>query len=228
MTWHVQLPDHSLDAAGSSWPHISAPGGLQEESWEGKVWTFKKRRAISWEQRNKVPEKPRAWGQKLEELSDTSNIQCGLFPPEERRTPGPSWALGNTVSSLCLAVCLEHARPVQCHRAVLDGSAHGLLATLVDSTLGSLRNKWGLCKLCTVPCPGRSRASYHYFCYTKLPFMYICIHYCVYYPPCSIYRQETWSLVMNVPSIDGENASFNLVNKHTGFHHTMEYITHLL
>lgn len=191
---------------------------------------FKKRRAISWEPRNKGPvnknQEPgdRSWRNSVTCL--TFSVDSSLQKKGEHQAL--LRALGNTVSSLCLAVCSEHARPVQCHRDVLDGSAHGLLATLVNSTLDSLRNKWGLCKLCTIPCPGRSRASYHYFCYTKLPFMYIYTHNCVYYPPCSRHRQETWSLVMNVPSIDGENASFNLVNKHTGFHHMMEYITHLL
>lgn len=190
---------------------------------------FKKRRAISWEPRNKVPinknQEPgdRSWRNSVTRLM--FSVDSSLQKKVEHQAF--LWALGNTVSSLCLAVCSEHSRPVQCHRAVLDGSAHGLFATLVDSTLDSLRNKWGLCKLWTVPCSGRSRASYHYFCYTKLPFMYICTHYCVYYP-CSRHRQETWSLVMNVPSIDWENASFNLVNKHTGFHHMMEYIIHLL
>lgn len=53
--------------------------------------------------------KTKSLGQKLEELSDTSNVQCGLFPPEERgKNARPLlWPFRNTLWVLCVWLCMS-------------------------------------------------------------------------------------------------------------------------
>lgn len=49
------------------------------------MWQFKRKEPFLGNKEIKFQiNKTKAQGQKLEELSDTSNVQCGLFPPEER------------------------------------------------------------------------------------------------------------------------------------------------
>lgn len=133
MAWHVQLPDQSLRGKASAhWTlqEVAGPTSLLSEDWrrshkKARCECLKRKKPFLGNKEEKFQSiKTRAWGQKLEELGDTSNVHVDSSLQKKEKRQALLRAFGNTVSSLCLAVCSECALSVQCHGAVLDWSAH--------------------------------------------------------------------------------------------------------
>ena len=198
---HVQLPDQSLRGRATAHWTLQEVDGPTSLLLEDCRKSHKKARCERLKRKEPFPGNKEVEFQSIKTQSLGTEaggtrwlLYCAVWLfPRRKGNARPFCRLLGTLWVLCVWLC---ALSVQFLCNVMGLSLTGvhtvdLLATLFNRTLDSLRNKWGLCKLCTVACPWRSRASYHYCYYTKLPFVYICTHYCVYYPPCSRHRQGT-------------------------------------